>query len=256
MVCSWPFLHSPSVVERGAGIDFLHVVETLEHIDQFLHPRGIVAGQHGLIARFHRHAAEFSLETGGGERFLDRHVVIRRAEHFHRTIVVVQYVVGAGFDRRLHQRALIDPRREQQLPAVPELKSDATIGAEIAAVLVEGMTNVGDSARPVVGQAIDDHRRAADAVTFVTDFDVIDAVESADAFLDRIVDLVLGHVDIFALVDRQTQPGIEARVTTAHLGGDGDFLGDFGKCGTAFLILPAFAVLDVGPLGMSCHADP
>jgi hypothetical protein len=138
---------------------------------------------------------------------------------------------------------------------VPELESDTTIGAEVAAILVEGVPDVGDGARLVVGQAIDDHRGAADPVTFVADLDVLDAFELAGSFLDRVVDLVPGHVDPLALVDRQAQTRVERGVAAAHLGGYGDFLGDLGKGCAALFILATLAVLDVGPLGVSCHAD-
>jgi hypothetical protein len=117
------------------------------------------------------------------------------------------------------------------------------------------MPDVGDGAGLVVGQAIDDHRRTADTVAFVTNFHVFDAFELAGSLLDRVVDLVLGHVDALALVDRQPQARVERRVAAAHLGGYGDFLGDLGKGCAALFILAALAVLDVGPLGVSCHAD-
>jgi hypothetical protein len=48
---------------------------------------------------------------------------------------------------------------------------------------------------------------------------------------------------------------LNAGIAAAHLGGDGDFLGDLGKGCAALFILATLAVLDVGPFGMSCHAD-
>ena len=137
-----------------------------------------------------------------------------------------------------------------------ELEGDAAVGAHVAAVLVEGVANVGDGARLVVGEAVDHHRSAADAVAFIADLDVIDAFEFAGALLDRVVDLVLGHIDCLALVDGQAQARVEARIAAAHLGGDGDFLGDLGKSRATLLILPTLTVLDVGPFTVSCHDYP
>ena len=134
-----------------------------------------------------------------------------------------------------------------------ELEGHAAVGAHVAAVLGEGVADFGDGARAVVGQAVDHDRRAADAVALVADLDVIDALKLAGALLDRVVDLVLGHVDGLALVDGHAQARVERRVAAAHLGGHGDFLGDFGERGAALFVLAALAVLDVGPFGMSGH---
>ena len=138
---------------------------------------------------------------------------------------------------------------------MPEQEAHTAVRPEIAAVLGKGVTHVGDGARLVVGQAIDHHRRAANAVAFVAHFNVIDAFEFARAFFDRVIDLVLGHVDRLALVNRQPQPRIEARIAAAGLGGDGDFPGDFGKGSAALFVLPTLTVLDIGPFGMTCHDD-
>jgi hypothetical protein len=117
------------------------------------------------------------------------------------------------------------------------------------------VAHFGHGAGLVVGQAVDHDRRAADAVALVADLDVIDAFEFAGALLDRGVDLVLGHVDALALVDRHAQARVEARVAAAHLGGDGDFLGDLGEGRAALFVLATLAVLDVGPFGMSGHVN-
>jgi hypothetical protein len=52
--------------------------------------------------------------------------------------------------------------REHELPAMLEEECDRAVGPEIAAVLGEGMPDIGDGPRTVVGHAIDDHRGAID----------------------------------------------------------------------------------------------
>ncbi len=86
------------------------------------------------------------------------------------------------------------------------------------------------------------------------ELDVFDAFQLAGAFLDRGVDLVLGHIDALGLVDRNPQTRIEAGIAAAHLGGHGDFLGNLGEGSAALFVLTTLAVLDIGPFGMSGHA--
>jgi len=134
-----------------------------------------------------------------------------------------------------------------------EHEGHGAVGAHVAAVLGEGVTDFGHRAHPVVGQAIHHHRRTADAVALVADLLVADALEFAGALLDGVLDLVLGHVHRLALIHGQTQARVEARVAAAHLGGHGDFLGDLGEGGTALFVLAPLAMLDVGPFGMAGH---
>jgi hypothetical protein len=118
----------------------------------------------------------------------------------------------------------------------------------------EGVAHVGDSAL-VVGEAVDHHRDAADAVALVAHFLVVHALELTGAALDRVLNVVLRHRLCLALVDRQPQPRVHRRVAAAHLGGHGDFLDQLGEDLAALGILATLAVLDVGPLRMSCHVD-
>ena len=134
-----------------------------------------------------------------------------------------------------------------------ELKGHATVGAHVAAVLGKRMAYFGDGTRLIVSQTIDHDRRSTNAVAFVADLDVIDAFQLTRALLDRIVDLVLGHIDRLGLVYGHAQAWIEARIAAAHLGRHGDFLGYLGEGRAALLILAAFAMLNIGPFGMSGH---
>ena len=135
-----------------------------------------------------------------------------------------------------------------------EEERDRAVGAEIAAVLGEGVPHVGDSARPVVGHAINDDRRARDAVALVADFLVIDAFKIASAAFDGALDVVLRHVVGVGLVDRQPQARVRPRIAAAHARGHRDFLDEAGEDLAALGVLLAFAVLDVRPLAVTCHA--
>jgi hypothetical protein len=109
------------------------------------------------------------------------------------------------------------------------------------------MPHICHRSHPVVGQAIDDHRRTAGAIALVTNFLVADAFQFAGALLDRAIDVVVRHVLRLGLVDGHPQARVEAGIAAAHLGRHGDFLGVPGKNLAPLFILAAFAVLDVCP---------
>src|SRR3546814_8466927 len=80
----------------------------------------------------------------------------------------------------------------------------------------------------LVGHAVDDDRRAADAVAFVADFFIVGAVGAARAALDGALDVVFGHVGVGGLVPGHAQPRIAVRVGAAGPRRDGDLTNDFG----------------------------
>ena len=90
-----------------------------------------------------------------------------------RAVLVGDHVVGAGLQRHFHHLVLVGAGRENELAAVLELERDRAFGAHVAAVLAERVAHFGHGAHPVVGHAVDDDRRAADAVAFVADFLVV-----------------------------------------------------------------------------------
>ena len=68
-------------------------------------------------------------------------------------------------------------------------------------------------------------------------------------------DLVLGQIYGLGRGNGGAQTGIPRRIATV-LRGDDDFLGGLGEYLAALGVLTALAMLDVGPLGMTCHDDP
>ena len=128
------------------------------------------------------------------------------------------------------------------------------VGADIAAVLGEGVAHFRHGARAVVGEAIDHHRRAAGAVALVAHLLVGHAVELAAAALDRVLHAVLRHVGFARLVHREAQPRVDVRIAAAELRGHRDLL-DQPREHLAFLgVRRRLAVLDVRPLAVACHA--
>jgi hypothetical protein len=158
--------------------------------------------------------------------------------------------------RRLHQRVLRGAGLEQQLPAMLEHERDRTVGAKVAAVLGEGMTHLGDRARAVVGQGVDDDRRAADAVALVADLVVSRCPRRRPCpLVIALLTVSLGMLASEALSIARRSRGLAPAITAAELGGDGDLLDDPGEQLAALLVLATLAVLDVGPFGMAGHVS-
>ena len=161
-------------------------------------------------------------------------------------------VFGAGFERGFHQRVFVGIG-EDQIALVDEVEGDAAVGAEIAAVFGKGVAHVGNGAGFVVGHAIDHQRRAADAVAFVAQLDVVHAFEITGAFVDGALDVVFGHIGVPSFVHCQPQAGVGCGIAAAQAGGDGDFFNQSGENFAAFGVGTGLFVLDVRPLAVSGH---
>ncbi|MNV89726.1 hypothetical protein D3C71_1840440 [compost metagenome] len=109
------------------------------------------------------------------------------------------------------------------------------------------MADFGHGAGTVVGQAVDDDRRAGQAVAFVADFLVVRAFQATHAALDRALDVVLGHVRVHGLVDRQAQARVGVGIAAAKLGGHGDFLDQARPDLAPLGVSSGFLVFDIGP---------
>ncbi len=115
------------------------------------------------------------------------------------------------------------------------------------------MTDLGDRAILIIGQAIDHHCGSTRAVSLVADLLVVGSIEVAGTALDCPIDIVLGHALRFGFIDGEPQPRIGGQVPAASTRGNCDFANQLGKELTALLVLSALAVLDVRPLTVSCH---
>src|SRR5204863_6320404 len=196
---------------------------------------------------------EFALEAGRAERGLHGYEIVRRGEHFDRTVVVINDVLRAGIERDLEQPILIGSRREYDLAAMLEQEGHRAVGSQIAAVLGKRVPDIGNGARPVVGETIDDHCGAVDAVALIADFLVVHSLLPARAALDSALDRVLRHVVVHRLVHREPQPGIARNIRGAELCRDRNLPDEAAENLAAFGIGRRLAVLDVRPLAVTGH---
>ncbi|CAG9237355.1 hypothetical protein PSP6_740025 [Paraburkholderia tropica] len=241
------------VGDRRVGVHLLDVVQVFERVEQLLHLHGVVAGELDFGLRLHRDFGHFGLEARGFQRVLDLLEVVRRADHFDTAVVVRHDVVGARFERGVHQLVFGRARREHELADVIEHERHRAVRAHVAAELRECVAHFRDRAGAVVGHGVDDDRRAADAVAFVADFFVVRAVDATHAALDRAVDVVLGHVRVIGLVDGQTQTRVRVDFAPAHARRHLDFLDEPRPDLAALGISRGFLVFDVGPFRMTRH---
>ncbi len=120
-------------------------------------------------------------------------------------------------------------------------------------MLGKRVPHLGNRAHAVVGQRVDHQRRAGDAIPFVANFLVSDALELAGSALDCPGEFVLGDVAEARLFKRQAQARIHPRVGAAIARRHGHFTNDLRPKRTALRVLAILTVLNVGPLGMAGH---
>src|SRR5215471_17845965 len=243
-----------SLFEHGGRVHLLDVVQDLERVEQLLHPARVFAAQADFRDRLHRDLGQLGLEPRTLQRALDSDEVARRGDHLDAAVVVRDDILRAGFDRRFHDGVFARAGREHELPAVLEQECDRPVGAQVAAVLGEGVTHVGHRARLVVGHAVDHDRGAGDAVAFVAHFLVVHALELAAAAPNRALDVFLRHVGLVRLVHREPQARVGIGVRAAKARGDCDFLDETGEDLAPLRVLRGFLVLDVGPFAVTGHA--
>lgn len=92
----------------------------------------------------------------------------------------------------------------------------------------EGMTDVSGRPVSVIGVAFNDDCCTAGAVAFVGDFIEACTAGSTYAFGDSSLNVFLRHIVLLCLGEGQLQTHVAYRITAAHAGCNGDFLGNFG----------------------------
>ena len=92
-----------------------------------------------------------------------------------------------------------------------EHEGDGAGLGQVAAALGEGRAHFACGAVTIIGQDFDNHRDAAGSVPFVADL-LVTVAFAADGFLDRALDIVLGHVLGARRDDRRPQPRIHRRI--------------------------------------------
>jgi hypothetical protein len=157
------------------------------------------------------------------------------------------HVLGPGLDRGHHYRVgIAHIRRVAHLTLALEHERDRAGLAQVAAVLAEGRAHGRRGAVAVVGHRLDDDRHPVGPVALVADLVVVLRV-AADRLVDRALDHVLGHRARLGFLHREAQARVLVGVGVAHLGGDGDLLGQLREQLGARGVLAPLAMLDIRP---------
>src|SRR6186713_1907455 len=138
----------------------------------------------------------------------------------------VAHLVEAVVDEIELEVVVIDARGIQAEDAhLAKLERDAARAAEVAAALGENGAHLRDRARGIVSGRLDDDGDAMRRVAFIDDLFVAGGVLARGA-LDRCLDLVLGHVEVAAVLNRAPQCGIGIRIRSSGLDGHVDVFRD------------------------------
>src|SRR5712692_10028308 len=122
-------------------------------------------------------------------------------------------------------------------------------------MLGERMAHLTRSAVAIIGGAFDKYRDPARAITFITDFFVMRALELTGAALNGAFDIILGHILAQRLVDDGAQPRVMPGIPAPGAGGDGNLADNFGENFTALGVLRPFVAADIGPFTVAGHNE-
>ncbi len=125
------------------------------------------------------------------------------------------HVVGAGFDRRVEHVVLAGDARVEldDSDAVEQERHRPGLG-EMPAAFRERGAHVGGGAVAVVGEHLDDDRHPARPIALVADL-LVSVGVAALGFLDRALDVVLGHVLGARGQNGGAQPRVHVRIGDA-----------------------------------------
>ena len=106
----------------------------------------------------------------------------------------------------------------------------------------------------VVGQNIAHDGDAARSISFVEDLLHVPSGELARPFLDRSLNVVLGHPSGTGVGQWDPESCVGVRISSPEAGGDHQSLGDLAPELATLIVDEGFLVLDACPVGMTCHA--
>ena len=115
------------------------------------------------------------------------------------------------------------------------------------------MAHFGSGAVAVVGHGLDDDCHTTRRVSLVAQLGHVVGFVRAGTASDCAVDDVARHVGRQRLIHSQAQAWIIRRHTAAVLGRHGQFADQLGEDLAPLGVLALFAVLDIGPFGMTSH---
>jgi hypothetical protein len=113
------------------------------------------------------------------------------------------------------------------------------------------MAKIADGAIFIIGENLNEHRGATRSVPLVRQFELLLAFNLSRSTLYRPIDVVVGHINCFRLIDREPQSGIAVRISPTLSRRNGYLMNASGKDFTALLIRCAFFALYFAPFGMA-----
>jgi hypothetical protein len=134
-----------------------------------------------------------------------------------------------------------------------EHERNRTFGTHVTAEFRKGVANFRNSSDPVVGQTVNDDGCTIDAVTFITDFFIIDAVQCSGATGNGTLHVFFRHIGCGRFFCCESQARVTVDVAAAHSGCHGNFLDQPGPDFSAFCVGSGFFMFNIGPFAMSRH---
>src|SRR5919201_2554315 len=237
-------------------VDRLHIVVFLEGIHQLAHRWGRRLVERNQLRGVHRHLRRIDLVALLFERLLHTFELCRIGDDVDRL------AVDAGVARSDLDRLQADLIRvlavciDDDLTLAGEHPAHAPGRPEISAGAGEQVANVAAGAVAVVRHGLDHDGDAVRAVSFEAKLLHLGAAEVARAALDRPLDVLLRHVDITGLLDRESQPVVTVWIPATFASRDRDLARHLGELLTFLRVGEGLLVLDRRPFRVSGHLLP
>src|SRR6202521_3415234 len=237
------------------GRDLLNVVEVLELLEQLDYRLRVLSGD---VYRALWNESDLRLgdrESGFLEAGLD--VVHRvRVGRDDELLALDLEIFGAGVQRRFHGCILfVLGRIDVDLSLPIEQVRHRIRGSQVAAEPRELVPDLGDGARGIVAQRGNQDRDATRSISLVGDFGVMNSFELSRPFLDRALDVFLGHRPGLGRVYRGSKPGIVRGITAGELRRHRDLTNELRELGAALGVGGRLVMLDLLPLAMAGHTQ-
>ena len=233
--------------------DVLHVVVLFQSVQQLAHGLQLVGvgqtsgghGHHGQVVG--QDLVALLLQS------LDHSGVVLGIGGDLGSVLAGVKVLGTGVQSIHHGLVgVLVLQRDVDDTLLAEQEGHTTHSAQVAAVLVEVVAQVGSGTVAVVGQGLDHDRHAAGAVTLVGDCLVLGLI-AALGFLDDALDVIVGHAHALCLGDQVSQLAVGSGVGAAGTDSHADLAADLGKdfrlCAVGLFLF----ALNIVPFAMSRH---
>ena len=115
----------------------------------------------------------------------------------------------------------------EKTPLLKHPGDTATV-SQLPPFLENRVPQICDGSVSIVGKSFDKNGNTTRAIALVGNFIVRHTFELSSAAFDRTIDVVVGHVAGFGILDRGPKPGISRRITAADSGCDRDLFEQLG----------------------------